>query len=407
MMGSVLKDTKSGTFVWGKVGGRLIDLFALPIDAVTLIANKDALVPTSPLGKLVIIPGIAEKEIYDNLNRIAIDVGGYSMNENAFAFSYDWRRDLVEASKQLGEMIEKIKAKYNDPNLKIDLVCHSTGGIIARYYAKYGTEDVLDQDPIPEPTYAGAANINKIIMVGTPNTGSLESFQRLHEGLWLPTIVRISAEAGFTMPSLYELLPYDGNPVFIDANGQPMDINLYNPENWEKYGWSVFEHHLMKKTLRHYIEKNGKEKGEELFKDHLNIQRRFLAEALKRARKYQEALWKGDLAVEKQHVLYALMGSDCQPTLERALMKKGDPQWQTLFKSPNRKLNKMLFGLGDRSVTKESLLGLRQITGPSGEIIRLRFPSTFEGFVCESHTDLINSPTYMDNILHMLLDAKQ
>jgi len=63
IMGTVLKDKKTGRTVWGEVGNRLINTLALPIDTVTLIVNRDSLVAAYPIGKIAVIPGLVEKEI--------------------------------------------------------------------------------------------------------------------------------------------------------------------------------------------------------------------------------------------------------------------------------------------------------------------------------------------------------
>ena len=91
-------------------------------------------------------------------------------------------------------------------------------------------------DPMPFPSYKGAANINKVVMRKVPHTGSLEPFQKLVAGLWLPTIVYIKPESAFTMPALYELLPLEQEKVFISPAGSPLEVSLYDEENWIKYG---------------------------------------------------------------------------------------------------------------------------------------------------------------------------
>ena len=50
------------------------------------------------------------------------------------------------------------------------------GGLIARYAAMYGDADLPADDVSLKPTWAGAADINKIIMLGVPNEGSADAF---------------------------------------------------------------------------------------------------------------------------------------------------------------------------------------------------------------------------------------
>jgi hypothetical protein len=241
-------------------------------------------------------------------------------------------------------------------------------------------------------------------MLGTPNSGSLEPFQRIHEGIRLPAVGFLSAETLYTMPSLYELFPFTGDQIFIDSQGKALDVDIYDPANWQKYGWSVFTPRIQNKLRRKFIQANGKEKGKLLYEEHVRKELAFLSVVLKRAKKFHEALWGGDLQEEKKRVSYALLGSDCQPTSYRALLLKKETGWKTLFRTGDRGLNDMLYSFGDSSVTKESLLGeyngfLVDLARPS------RMPSSYEGFVCENHTDLLKSPTYLDNVLHILLEG--
>ena len=55
------------------------------------------------------------------------------------------------------------------------------GGLIARYYLMYGGADVLDETAA-QVTWAGAANVNKLILVGVPNEGTMEALRALVEG---------------------------------------------------------------------------------------------------------------------------------------------------------------------------------------------------------------------------------
>ena len=401
IMGTVLKDRDTGRTAWGKFGGELIiGTLALPIDAVTVWTNRDNLISTQLIERFTWVPGLVEKEVYEGIRRGLGNAGGYVEGRDIFILTYDWRRDLVEASKQLGELIDEVKRRNGQPDLKFDLVCHSAGGLIARYYAKYGTEDVLGGQTVPEPNYAGSKNINMIIMLGTPNRGSLESFERIHSGLHIPTLSYFNPEVLFTMPSLYELFPYDDEPLFINPGGLPMDASIYAPGDWEKYGWSVFNRGRMEKVKRGFEYKYGPKEGEELYLKHIEKEKLFLAAVLQRAQNFHKALWLGNPDEEKKLLKYILLGSDCQPTPRRAVLRRRASKWETLFGTHDPALRDIVFGFGDRSVTKESFLGV-YIT--EKERFR-RMPSAYEIFVCESHTDLPKSPTYMDNILHALMD---
>lgn len=401
IMGSLLKDQKTNKLVWGRVTMGVSQLIALPINApfqaVNLVTGNENLVPAGILDKYTLLPGLVEIEVYDNARKIAVEAGGFTKDKDAFAFSYDWRKDLVDAAKQLGALIDRIKQQSGNPNLKVNLVCHSQGGLIARYYIKYGTADVLNEPTLPEPTYAGAKNINKVIMLGTPNTGSMESFHRIDQGLWMPFIGKITPETTFTILSLYALLPCQDEQSFIDPEGNPLPINLYAPGNWEKYGWSVFNPEIQQHLRKQYFSRYGKQKGSIKYAEYLVNQKEFLAQALFRANRFHQALWQGDLNLEKQQANYILFGSDCIPTLQQAMIKPNTAGYRTLYRVKNQDIMKLMYGLGDGTVTKESLLGIRAESST-------RMPALYEIFISEKHGDLTKNPTFIDNILHILLD---
>ena len=407
-LGSILEDTETGHVAWGRMGGRGLETLALPIDHETLRENRDSVVAVNVLRRMAVIPGVIEFKANEDLIRALQEAGGYDKGDlehpqrgdNCFLFWYDWRRDLVEAAQQLGAMIERLAREMGDPNLKVHLIAQSAGGLVARYYVKYGTADVLDQEPLPTPTYAGAKHVAQVIMLGTPNNGSLEPFQSIHEGFTVPHMGRFTPAMVFTMPAAYQLLPHEEETVFLDEHGQPLEASLYDPANWETYGWSVFSPGYLVGMHHDALQQRGAS-GEAAYQQRLAQQRRFLSLALRRAKRFQQALDTGSPADDP--VEYVLLGSDCQPTLQRAELTQDGSVWRTRFRSDDRELTAKLFGLGDGSVTKESLLGSHR-TGISQS--DLAFSTLHVGnavFVCESHLQLTQNLTALDNLLHALL----
>lgn len=392
---STLEDSVSGRVVWGRIGPRALNELALPIDDVAPVAARRPLSPGRIIGRMRLIPGIFERDFGERSRRMMMEAGGYVLGDlndpkpdaTGFPFPYDWRRDLVEVAQQLGERIESLKRIRQQPDLKVILIGYSIGGLVARYYLKYGTTDVLDQDPLPAPTYAGAANVAKVVMIGTPNGGALETFRRLHEGL-APSLLGYAApEVLFSMPSLYQLLPHRGEPVFIDQEGRPLEVDLYDPANWERYGWSVFDPRWSAKR-RH-------EQGR-------RHQREFLARRLRRATQFHAALDQGDPAEEQRRITYALLGSDSGPTLRRALLLKRGAGWRTAFDSPNRTLHALLYDFGDGRVTKDSLLHLQHVASELPEALA-EVSSIYPTFVHEDHASLMSNLTVTETLLQTIL----
>lgn len=407
VLGSVLEDTATGKTIWGPGGGREVQQLALPIDGRTLRDDQDTIAARNLLFRVQGLGHLVEFRLTEDLRDALTKAGRYrhgdlehpQPGETCFPFWYDWRRDLVEAARRLGQAIERLKQRIGDPNLKVQLVCHSAGGLVARYYVKYGTEDVLGHDPLPAPTYAGARHVSRVIMLGTPNRGSMDAFRVLHEGIHVPFMGRLSPPVIFTMPSVYELLPHEDEQVFLDAQGRSLDVNLYDPANWERYGWSAFAPGHLSRLRHGFFQRHG-EAGEAAYRRYLEHQRRFLALVLARAKHFHQALARGD--PHDDPVEYLLMGSDCQPTLQGALLVKDGLAWRMEFSPDRAGLKRKLFALGDGSVTRRSLVGPWQTEGGLGS----RVSSAQAVFVCEAHPRLTQNLTYLSNVLHALLDPR-
>jgi hypothetical protein len=403
MMATVLKDRDTGKIIYGNVLQGLIEELELPIDGKMLRDNQDEVTAGTVVRTFKYIPGVLELDLNDRVQQVALKIGGFKIGQDGFSFGWDWRRDMVEAAQQLDRTIQEIKIKLGQPDLKINLLCHSAGGLVARYYAKYGAKDVLE-DPAPVPTYEGAKNINKIIMMGTPNTGSVESFMTVHNGVWLPSVGRATAEMIFSMPALYELMPLEGNKVFIDPDGKPLDIDLHDPKNWETYGWSVFDPEKQAKAREILKKAHGEIEGEKKFQEKLALQRRFIALVLVRAKKFRAALWAGDPAEEKQKIRYVVFGGDRAPTLQAAILERDEKgMWKTTFKTKRPDVEDALFSYGDMSVTKESVLG-RHTVEIGSQVVKTQLPAAHSVFFFQNHVNMPKDMTFMDNVLHSVFE---
>jgi len=177
-----------------------------------------------------------------------------------FVFYYDWRRSIAENAIELGKFIRakqaQLQAEYEvrygaspDP-IRFDLMGHSLGGLVARYYMRYGEMPLPDEGaPDPAITWAGAENVGKLIQIGTPNAGYLDTVMELVNGLRLqPGAPLYPAAVIGTFPSYYEMMPF---PQFAAvrkaipgkseeesiARGEAVD--LYDLDTWIRYKWGL------------------------------------------------------------------------------------------------------------------------------------------------------------------------
>ena len=125
---------------------------------------------------------------------------GYVEGEDLFISYYDWRKPVLESvNKYLLPDIEKVKMKTGAD--KVILIAHSLGGLLGRAYI----------------TYFKPYCIDKLIMIGTPNLGSINSYYFWSGGeLYYPklknNIIYNGIKAGF---ALYYRLFHDID--YIDA----------------------------------------------------------------------------------------------------------------------------------------------------------------------------------------------
>lgn len=176
ILGSRLVDGTTRAVVWGAFGSGAVDptsveaapLLALPMapDA-DLKELRDTVRQAGALNRVVLrffgVP--LELNAYYNILR-TLGVGSYRDQELAeshaidygnrhftcFQFAYDWRRDLVESAQALDRFIKAKEVEVQQEifkrfgakrsTVKFDLVAHSMGSLVARYYLRYGAADL-------------------------------------------------------------------------------------------------------------------------------------------------------------------------------------------------------------------------------------------------------------------------
>lgn len=409
LTGSELVNAKTGEKVWFKVSRSKDDDVRLPISA-NLARNRDGLVAGDIIREVSIVKVLPEVEIYEKLIGSLEKTGGYrevkwdaatraDAADTFFVFPYDWRRDNVENARALLRKIDALKRRLGKPDQKFNVVAHSMGGLITRYAAMYGNVDL--SVGAPKPTWAGARYFDKVFLLGTPNEGSLLSFEALlngvsyvGSGIKLPFVQNLSRFDVFTIPSVYQLLPHDGTLRVYDEDLKPLEIDIYNPQTWDEYDWSIWKDKDFEKKFTPAEQRNA---------------RAFFIAALARAKRFQAAL--GANKTEKVPVSFYLIGAECKDTQNAMVLRRREKKdrWDTQFnadsytsttgqKITSEQLKAVLYTMGDGVVPKRSLAAETLLSNGG----KFALPIVAELYHCEYHSSLVTNADIQQRLFAVL-----
>ncbi len=373
-LGSRLHNAKTGEIAWGSFAASLSELeddLDLPIAGPRLSDNRDQLEAYRVLDLAEVLQGEGKGEIrfYAEIIDTLTSTLGYRAaygkrfykGQDLFVFFYDWRRSNVEAAAQLGEFVAAIRRDLAEPAMKFTLLGVSNGGLIARYYLRHGGADVVSGRDVGaplSPTRQGQADVRRLITLCTPHAGTLDAFKLIHEG-YSPTPLarRHPPLTIFSMPAAFELLPDPGQRVFVDALGQPRSCDLWDADNWEKLGISVFSPGEREK-LRYRIlsQFNDDRDRDALFNAEMARRRRHLDLCLRHAARFKRAI-----AGAPEVPTSALCGATT-PTLQRVALIEDGSEWDFVFEPrytwrAGDPVVQAMLGMGDGVVTRRSALG--------------------------------------------------
>ncbi len=429
ILGSSIVNRKTGEVVWPSVFRSDVDGLSLPATP-DLVNNRDGLVAERIVEAAKLAKIAPEVYVYHHLLRALEDYGGYREGDWAnppeggdqdtfYVFAYDWRRDNVESARLLVERIEALKLKLGRPDLRFNVVAHSMGGLVARYAAMYGGQDLPPEGARPQPDWAGAGFVNKIFMFGTPNAGSAEAFSVLLEGYSVTEGLRrrvhllnkLSREDVMTAPSIYQLLPHPAQARFLDRDLRPLSVDLYDPAVWRRFGWSAANDPGFRAAYE-----RGIVRGQEAPTGHGTLADldAYFDAVLARARRFHEAL---DAQSADAPVKLFAFGGDCEETLSAPVIMQDEKtgRWLTLTQakslrgSDGRRLKReevvrAMYAPGDGRVTRDSLMGVGLgAAGRASALYETPLPVAYAAFACDLHSDLQNNRTLQDNALTLLV----
>jgi hypothetical protein len=415
LLGSRLVEKPTGRIVWGAFGLGQVDpataegarLMALPMrKGASLAELVDDTVPSGALDRLRYnVLGVPlELNAYYQILRV-LGVGGYrdqglvgaidygDRHFTCFQFDYDWRRDIVESAARLDRFIrakedyvrKEVKKRFGVTleRVKFDIVAHSMGALVARYYLRYGTQDLPQDGGLPKLTWEGARRIAHLVMIGPPNAGALDALLHLTAGIrpgtFFPTYP--AAVVG-TMPSAYQLLPRTRHGPVRDPHGRPVP-DLYDPKLWRNNRWGLAdprEAAVIADLLPHIPDPGQRRE----------IALAHQAQALRRAKLFNAAMDRP--ARHPAGVRLFLVAGDAVATNKTARFDAGG------------RLTVVEWEAGDGSVLRRSALLDERRPGEAAR--RLASPIFWDQvlFLFSDHLGLTQDPAFTDNILYFLLE---
>ncbi|MEM9060273.1 MAG: hypothetical protein AAGD13_07390 [Pseudomonadota bacterium] len=420
-LGSRLRVGRDGPFLWGGPNQLSLDpedpdaarLLALPLGDGTqsLQSLRDGVRTSGVLRRANarILGTTVVETIYDGLVE-ALNAGGYEFsrtveeerarsgnNPGSLEFPYDWRRDIVEAARDLNDFVER-KAKQIErvrterygnavpaEKMRFDFVAHSMGTLVLRYWLMYGDQDLPEDGSLPEITWAGSKRAACAIFVAPPNLGSIGAVTSLTQGRKLgPLQPEYPPALLGTHVSTYQLMPRDRHHR-VRLGGPDGEIvkGLFNAETWAERRWGLMDP-LQEPNLTMLMPdvKNPARRKDVAFA--------YLDRVLKRAEQFHRAMDRRVRAPATD--LFLVVGTG----LDTPAGVVVDPE--------NGDLEPVIQEEGDSVVLRASALSDERQGGNDGRglvrPIKYRTVLLLPG----EHVELTSNPVFADNMLYWLND---
>ncbi len=310
---------------------------------------------------------------------------------NCFQFDYDWRRSCAENASLLAKFVKKQKAYVEAENykrygkkgdVKFNIVAHSMGGLVARYFLRYGDQG-MPVSGKPNLNWSGAKDVNKLIMVGTPNGGSIKAANQLVNGMRLaPFIFEYSPAMIGSVPAVYELLPRARHGVLKDGEtGKSLDP--LDPNVWFDKGWGLADPDQADAIATLLPDVKSEAKRSEVARKHL-------VKCLTNARRFQQALDRPSRPPEGLELILF-----CGDTIKTAVEAEAWPG----------KIKMTGYAPGDDTVARYSAVMDERFASRSSKVaFKSPIHWNHSVFLSGDHLGITKSRTFADNILFDLLE---
>ena len=443
VLGAQLQQRSTGKIVWGAFtsdsiypdtpeGARAIALPLVPsASAFDYDPDREDVYASGPLDRLElsILYQVLSVNIYADILR-SLGVGGYrdqllrdrlspryaEDHYTCFTFFYDWRRDNVENAILLGRFIEEkrreigitARAKIDrlrasglevdlghaeeieqwlEAGYNFDIVAHSMGALIARYYLRYGMQDLPEGGSLPELNWAGAEQIDRLVTVASPNFGSMGSMVNLHDGFKPGFLLpHFSSAILGSMPALYQILPRSRHGLIVDESGESVAMDFLDPKLWEDRDWGLLSEAAARDLKWLLPNASSPEQRREFAVSYLRW-------CLNRARQFHAAIDVTPDSKPRSEIF--IFAGDAEQTLVRA---KELQNGKLAFDGKN------LFASGDGTVARYSAIADERFGGGYEPWLRSPIPFSNVTFLSDDHIGLTKNPHFTDNMLFLLLE---
>ena len=374
--GTRLVRESNGEIIWISTSEALFgdQPLTLPVPGLEL-NNTIQLRPDTILDRVQVIPLIYSVDVYGSL----LDTlqSTHEGQSDIIPFTYDWRKDLLEAVRSLNEKIQQLQAEGKDD---ISLIAHSLGGLIVSYYLRYGTQEIESA----QETWEGAQNVSAVVMAGVPFLGVMNSFRNLNFGVMVKlNASMLTAEAYASFPSSYYTLPLFETDQLLTPDLKPLNRMIRKPENWDRFEWGLLNN---KKALPHEV---------------INRRTEYMSFWLRRSQQFLQLL---QAPLKMSHVLQTpllYIYAKSSPTLFKGIWmqdeKKGADALFFNNKKPPLSIQtidpSVLYEDGDETVSVRSAL------------LPHAYQETFDTIVKEyevGHTELVTDSEILQNISSFL-----
>jgi hypothetical protein len=396
-MGTALVDDTGEMIAWGDFSRKSANgtsdegrrSLALPMAVgLELGELRDEILPVRVLDtvRVELCPGLSLKAPYykatlATFHAAAGSESAMSARGGVYVFAYDWRRSGDENAVLLSEFIARVKGdlvRKGKGRQKMDLVAHSGGTQIARYYLRYGGRLLPKDGRLPRLNPKVHEDFANVVLLGPPNAGTLTGLMAAANGhRGHPALPYYDCTIPGSMPGIYQLIPRVRDQALVDpesgASLDPLDFEL-----WVERKWGLANPGNDKALAALLPQVNTPARRREIALDHLK-------KCLEQSRRFQAAL---DVQVPKSERFRMML-----------VMGEGRRTPVVALAYPE-KLKRGECRDGDRTVPSYSALHMPYYVKRSGRKVQAGWDAVYR---CDfNHDGVANDPECLRSVLGLL-----